>query len=424
MSSTDACGAIVVSDRQQTLRAAIESWLEAPLFRRRLLTVLMLMAWGDGSALVDRFIAARALWADRACAKTYQGFVKALMGQRLGIVRYAAEGLRRCLLTVAAAYQRRFGFVALAVDGSRFELARTAAHERVLGIAGKVKSCPQLWVTTLWHMGLGLPWDWRIGPAASSERDQLHAMLDATPRDTLIVADAGFTGYQLLRSILDRGRDVLLRVGRHVKLLRELGYGRQIDAQTVYLWPTFAQRDRQPPLVLRLITVRCRGPRRGRMHLLTSVRDPTRLSDERASALYRMRWGVELCYRSLKQTLEGRKLRSHAPANALFEMHGLMLGLTLLGLISVSAIVAAGHDPLRWSVAAALRAVRDRLRSPRRPIDWPASLSHAVQDPYPRRRKVRQPWPRKKHADPPPGSPRLRRATIPEVALCISFTTQ
>jgi len=378
------------------------------------------MAWGERSALIDRFVAARAVWADRVGGRTYQGFVKALTGRGLNIVRYAADGLRRRLLTVGGVYQRRFGFVALAVDGSRFELSRTAAHERVFGLAGKANSSPQLWITTLWHMGLGLPWDWRVGRAASSERGHLRAMLEQTPEESLIVADAGFTGYELLRCIIDSGRDVLLRVGRQVKLLRELGYGQQIDRQTVYLWPTFAQRDCRPPLVLRLITVRCRG---GRMYLLTSVRDPNRLSDEHASALYRMRWGVELCYRSLKQTLERRKLRSHAPANVLFEMHGLMLGLTLLGLMSVSAIVAAGQDPLSWSVAASLRAVRNGLRTPRRPIDWPTSLSRAIKDPYPRRRKVRQHWPRKKHADPPPGPPRLRRATPLEIALCTTLTT-
>ena len=45
------------------------------------------------------------------------------------------------------------------------------------------------------------------------------------------------------------------------------------------------------------------------MHLVTDVLDKTRLSARRAFTMYEMRWGIELFYRSFKQTLGNRRMR-------------------------------------------------------------------------------------------------------------------
>ena len=74
-------------------------------------------------------------------------------------------------------------------------------------------------------------------------------------------------------------------------------------------------------------------------------------SDRQASVLYEMRWGVEVFYRSLKQTLCRRKMLSRAPRQARMELGWTMVGLRLLGLLSVEAIMRSGKDPLSWSVA-------------------------------------------------------------------------
>ena len=102
------------------------------------------------------------------------------------------------------------------------------------------------------------------------------------------------------------------------------------------------------------------------MFLLTNVFDTERLSDTRAATLYPMRWGVEVFFRSYKQTLEQRKMRSDAPEQALWECQAGLLALLLLGLMSVEGMIDHGKDPLAWSVAAALRTVRDAMRTPKR----------------------------------------------------------
>lgn len=329
-----------------------------------------------------------------------------------------AEGLRRKLLGVAGDQLRHLGFFVLAADGSRFELPRTAAHEDAFDTLGKPNDGPQLWVTMLWQMSMNLPWDWRVGGGRSSERDHLRQMLNDTPDDTLLVMDAGFTGYGLLSAIVDSGRHFLLRASKRVELLTDLGHVEQVDGQTVHLWPAYAQRDLQPPLTLRLIRLRSTtGKRRRGVYLLTSVRDATRLSDQQAGKLYRQRWGVELGYRALKQTLEARKLRSHSPRQALFEIHGLILGLTLLGMMTFAAIHDVGGDAKHWSVAGALRRVRRGVRHSRRLFAWPKRLREAVKDGYVRQRKARRSWPRKKQADPPPGRPKIRKARRDETTL-------
>ena len=94
-------------------------------------------------------------------------------------------------------------------------------------------------------MGLGLPWDYRIGPGTASERRHLEDMLPDLPDDAVVVADAGFSGYDLYRRLLGARRSFLLRVGSNVHLLRRLGYAEREGPDTVYLWPEARRTSRR-----------------------------------------------------------------------------------------------------------------------------------------------------------------------------------
>ncbi len=235
-----------------------------------------------------------------------------------------------------------------------------------------------------------------------------------SPPESLLVADAGFTGYDLMQTLNAQGTSFLIRVGANVTLLTELGLEVKTDGPVVWLWPQ-DKRD-QPPMKLRLI----RLPHENGsdvMYLLTNVFDTERLSDTRAATLYEMRWGVEVFYRSYKQTLEQRKMRSDAPEQALLECHAGLLALLLLGLMSVEGMIAQDEDPLGLSVAAALRIIRDAMRTPRRwrrRGDLRVLLATARKDGYPRHgaKKARN-WPHKKK-ERPPGQPKTRIAALNE----------
>jgi hypothetical protein len=306
---------------------------------------------------------------------------------------------------------KRFGFEALAADGTHVDCPRTRANEKGCGVWGREGSRPQLCMTVLWHMGTGLPAAWRIGRAETSERELLLSMLDVLEPGQLLVADAGFVGYDLLSRLTGEGIQVLIRVGSNVRLLTGLGWSVQEHNGRVYLWPQ-ERRDR-PPLTLRL--VRVKRPGKADVCLLTSVLEPTRLSDEHAAALYRMRWGIEMFFRHAKQTLARRKMCSAAPAQAKVELHWTMVGLLVLGLLGVRRLIAAGRDPLGLSMAAVLKAVRAAAGGTldRRGLD--RALGHALKEDRQRAsEKTSRNWPHKR-SQRPPGEPKLRPATPQEI---------
>jgi hypothetical protein len=375
----------------------------------------LLMSWDDGPTLLDRFMAARALLG-RGCGGTYQGLAKALARHGAGLVgtlrRHLAGLVRgqRALWTIE-------GWMLFAIDSSRFDLPRTLDNDTALGVPSRRGSLPQLLATLMVHLGSGVVWDWRLTHCQAGERRGMLAMLAALPRGALLVADAGFVGHECLSAVVRSGRHVLVRLAGNAVLIT--GLTRRADI--VAVWPRDGQ-DRTEPLLLRV--VRVQGRAGGEVVLGTSVLDKKLLSDAQAALFYRLRWGVEVCYRSLKQTLRRRKLLSASPARAVRELHWVMLGVMVLGLLTLTRL-SPRLDRRRWSVAAAARAVRHAARARTGAVAHRhlSTLRDAVCGDNRRARKKAWEWPHKKNPG-PPGPPLLRRATRAEVALWRSLSRQ
>lgn len=388
---------------------------------QRLTWTSLLMAWDEGQTMQARFEHAtelgRQLHGHWQLGDTYSGFTAAWGKQSPRVVSGLIRRFQQQMRVMAQDRWLCRGWQAFAVDGTRIETPHSVANEQGLGCAGREKSAPQVFLTTLWHLGLGLPWDFRTGPGTDSERRHLEDMLAGLPDRSLVVADAGFCGYELCRRILQHGHSFLLRVGGNVSLLKELGYHVEQKGNLVYLWPE-KFRDR-PPLVLRLIVL-SRG--RQTIYLVTDVLDPRELSDADAGELYQRRWGVEVCYRSYKQTLDRRTMHGRTPQTCLVESQWTMLGLWLLGLLSISRQLASRLDPRRWSVARARDAVRRAMRQtlrPRRRRHLHRQLLAAVHDHDVRRgSKAARNYPRKKR-EKPPGPPNIQPATPHQVRLAV-----
>jgi hypothetical protein len=271
-----------------------------------------------------------------------------------------------------------------------------------------------MWLTVMFHLGTGLPWDWRTGPSDSSEREHLREMIAGLPAAALVTADAGFAGYEYWKALLDSGRHFLIRVGANVRLLKRLGYVEE-KGGLVYLWPDREAKRGRPPLVLRLVVAR--GGRHP-MYLVTSVRDEARLSDQEVVTIYALRWGVELFYRQFKQTFERRKLRSHAAENAELEATWSLVGLWALGLHGQVELARAGVPARRVSVAGLLLASRRSVREYKSAPDPGESLRElvlrAVIDAYRRANKSSRDYPRKKHGH-AIGAPEIRCATRDQI---------
>jgi hypothetical protein len=353
----------------------------------------LLWTWSESKTLTGAFDDARAQshkLIGQAALSTYQGLAMALETRTPCLMPILNRQAHRLMEHVAGSCWRVGRFVPLAVDGSRATCPRTLSNESAFcaknygqGQTAKYRKkktkglrrrknqkakpqppAPQMWVTLMWHIGVGLPWCWKLGPSNASERDHVKDMLDSEEfaENTLFVGDAGFVGYALWKKFLRNGHHFLVRVGANVKLLKNLGYRYKKGKKgLVSCWPKDAMNQNLPPLVLRLI--RCRIGNK-RVCLLTSVLDEHELTKAEAVELYKRRWGIELEFRGLKQTFERRVLRSKKSARALTEMHWSIYGMLVLELFALKA-QAEEEEPRfeELSFAKALQAIRMALKN-------------------------------------------------------------
>src|SRR5260370_10778239 len=206
---------------------------------RGLIFTALLWSWSDEKGLKQRFFTARKICVKalgklalgtrkgkkgqaQQPAGTYQAFLKMLRTWTADLVLQLMVVFRDRMCTALPDRQLIAGFKVFAVDGSRLELPRTDSNESRLSAqsarkrrpakgAKRRKSAsrrdraeqsrakkannPQIWLTIMWHVATGLPWDWRTGPSNSSERDHFRQMTAALPDGALVAGDAGFVGY-------------------------------------------------------------------------------------------------------------------------------------------------------------------------------------------------------------------------------------
>lgn len=377
------------------------------------------MAWGEGQTLAARFEqaceAAGDLHRHWMLGTSYSGFTKACNRTAPAVIPTLVRRLQRQMRKTAQADWRCHGWLAFAVDGTRIETPHVEANEQGLGCAGREKTAPQVFLTTLWHMGLGLPWAYRVGPGTDSERRHLRDMIWELPKKSLLVTDCGFVGYEQCDDLMLSGHSFLMRVGGNMTLLTKLGWHYEERDGLVYLWPEKFRTS--PPLALRLIQLE--PPDKQPIYLLTNVLDDEILSDEDAQVFYRMRWGVEVCFRSYKQTLQRRTLKSRTPKTCLLEAQFTMLGLWLLGLMSIGQFKKTRRSPRDWSVAKSRDVVRRAIRNAkprgRRRPPLLQQLAAAVIDTHQRTAsKAARNYPRKKQQK-PPSPPKIKPATPTQI---------
>lgn len=444
-----------------TLWAAVNHWFGVDAFaalRRHgngrwsvhsLVVVALVWAWTCDPTLTESFHVARATaggWLGNVyLGETYQGFIRALTACNGILLPVIQRRLRAAMHGKGVRSPLVGGWLAFAVDGSKFEVPWTKDNEAALGQDPKKKKKkkskakrrkgknarqsalrPQLFSTHVWHLGWNLPWAWKHGPVDSSERGHLGDLLDQVPRAALLVADAGFTGYELWKRLVDEQRPFLIRIGSNVRLLEKLGYDYDRRADTVYLWPDRQrQRHQQPPLVLRLIRLDdgCRT-----MYLATSVLDPKKLSVTQARTIYRKRWSIEGHFRTTKQTYECKKLRSYTAAHARVELDWALVGLWLLGLLAAREVKKRRVAPERVSMTEALKVVRWHLRGNgkppqhcRRPAGFLQALAQATKDNCKRRSSKTCRHDVRKKREKPPGAPKILKANKDHRAAAKSY---
>ena len=368
----------------------------------------LLFSWSEKENVTDAFTETvkRCMQLDaKITHTTYQGFMGALTNYNHILIPTLISQLQGKMLQIGGEFGKESGFVPIAFDGSRNSAPRTPSNEQELcsakakkkaaaSVSGVPDSRPQAWITLMWHMGYRLPWDWRLGPSDSSERAHVLEMINegSFPKNTLFCGDAGFVGYDFWRSMMDHGHDFMVRVGSNVTLIGETFDYQELEGGEVLCWPKNKQ-GQHPPLRLRLVQVTIG---RANVYLLTSVLSSTRLSASSMVKLYKMRWGIEIEFRGLKQTLNGEQLCCRNADRLYTELHWSLLAMAVAELLAVTEQLAKkehrshGYTPVHRSLANTMRAIYDCLDELREFVSPEADLFHrlaeAVTDSYKRQR--------------------------------------
>ena len=266
-----------------------------------------------------------------------------------------------------------------AVDGTKVLLPKTKSNELAYAKTRKRKQTrtdvgattesghlrnkvPQFYMTVLFNLGTQLLWDWRAGPSNASETEHLEEMIGSLPENSIVVADAGFIGYDLWSQVFEAGHDWVVRVGANVKLLRKLGFSRE-NKSTVYYWPNEKRKKGQPPMVFRLLRI---DGGKHPVYLITNLKH-AELTNRELSDLYRRRWGIEVYYRTLK----------------------CVYGLWAAGAF---ALYETGIDPPKLSMAGVIRSLRITLTHyrvrPESSEDLQLNLAASQIDQYKRKSKA------------------------------------
>jgi len=433
-----------------------------------LVFVLLAMTWCAGDSQPERFETARAFYVAlhqrrRRPGKTFAGFEKALAKVPLPVLRAVAGGLRRRLAQVFAGRFWVDGFIPLACDGSRLACPRSEQLERRLGVGAKKRrrkkkvapagppgpagtpgpgpaqdqgkktagpAVPQLWVTAVMHLGLGLLWSWRLGKGTADERGHLRHLVATLPRGALLVADAGYVGYALLAALRAAGLSFLIRLSSRAPLyVPDKSTLKRYREGLVYYWPQWAQKQDLPPIPVRLLRIRGEN---ADVWLITDVVDEQRLPRKTAGKFYRWRWRNAGLFRTYKRTLGKVKLMSRTVSQVHREAEGSLLATQLL--LAQGAVALHATAPMRvllpsarkvlLEIRAEIRNVTGMYLGPRQQQTYLQRLAQARwRERRQRSARVRRRWPGRKDHKPPRPPKILKMGTILKDKLAKTLAT-
>jgi hypothetical protein len=346
---------------------------------------------------------------------------------------------------VAGRFWRDGDWVLMGFDGSRTTTPRTVANEEEfcapnygngttakyrrkktkgmrLGKYEKAKpqpQAPQVWITMIWHMGLRVPWTWQLGPSNSSERGHVMEILkqEEFPENTLFCGDAGFVGYDFWSAILAAKGNFLVRVGANVSLLSEHADFKRLSDGIVLAWPKDKMNSGAEPLRLRLVKVTIG---KTKMWMLTSVLDRKRLPMSKIVQYYKMRWGIEVEYRGLKQTIDKGNLRCRNSDRVYVELDWSIRAMAFAELLALRQQIpndkddqTQSYDTKDRSLANTMRALRTCIRNLNKytdpTTDLLSQLSRALVQKYNNHTDKRSRYRRKNPDKKPLGDPKIRK---------------
>jgi hypothetical protein len=385
-----------------------------------LLYILLLTTYCCGDTLPEKFEAARGFYVV-CCSKRkrpgtcFSGFEKALAKLPMPILRALATGIRGRIETIFGNSWKVGDFIPFGCDGTRQSCPRTEQLEQRLGTGGKDGSPPMIWNTSIVHLTLGFPFCWRLGKGGkASERSHLIFMLRFLPAWALIVADAGYVGYEVAAKMILARVFFLIRMSSSATFYTESNEPlEEFREGIVYYWPKKQQQEGKPPLRGRLMRIHSNRHKTD-VWLFTNVEDTQQLSLETAAACYRWRWENEGFFRTYKRTLKKVTLMSRTLRLVHREAEASMIATQLLLCQGALAMPAPpkGSLPVMCSPRRILLEARRDISAHKAPKEpFSQRIARAQRERRDRTSaKQKREWPRRK-AHIPPHPPSLLKLT-------------
>jgi hypothetical protein len=263
----------------------------------------------------------------------------------------------------AAAFYRSWRVVA--VDGTTFDVPDTAANAGFFGRPGAARGAgsgafPQVRVAALGECGTHAIFAAQMGPLAVHETELARRLFADLQPGMLMIADRGFSGFDLWRAAAAAGADLLWRV----KNSAVLPVAEQL-ADGSYLSQIYAARDKRrhaDPATVRVVEYTLAGQATV-YRLITTILDPAQAPAADLAALYAQRWELETCFDELKthQGAPHMVLRSQTPGGVEQEVYGFLLVHYAIRSLMYQAAAGVGLDPDRVSFTRTLRLARRQV---------------------------------------------------------------
>jgi hypothetical protein len=265
--------------------------------------------------------------------------------------------------TTAGAFYRAWRLVA--VDGTTFDLPDTVANVDHFGRPGSPRgegqgAFPQVRVAALGECGTHAIFAAALGVLAVHETELARRLLTHLHAGMLLIADRGFTSFDLWRAAAASGADLLWRARNSAVLpvVEQLADGS-------YLSQIYAARDKRrhaDPATVRVIEYTLAGSATV-YRLITTILDPAQAPAADLAALYAQRWEFEISLGELKthQGAPRMVLRSQTPGGVQQEVYGFLLVHYAIRTLMHQAALDGRIDPDRVSFTRTLRLARRQV---------------------------------------------------------------
>ena len=261
-----------------------------------------------------------------------------------------------------------FGLRLMAIDGTEETLADTPANVHAFGrhTSGRGEAgYPQLKAVYLEEVGAHAVVDAGFWPIHTGERKGGYRLLRSVEGGMLLMWDAGFHSFEMVKQTWARKAHYLGRLPASVKplLIRHLPDGSHL-ADLIRKDHKGHIRER---ILVRLIEYTCTDPALPgcgeRRRLITSLLDWRRYPALALAQAYHERWEIELTIdeTDTHQRLAFQPLRSQKPVGVIQELYGLLVAHYAVRKIMLDAAHMAGLDPDRMSFTNTLHLIREAI---------------------------------------------------------------